>query len=73
MKLEQAFSRFPHPSRSSTSWGRGTAFSKAANYAPTRSGAWIERSWLRCHGAGVDPARAHAPDPLSEESVGTVI
>jgi transcriptional regulator of acetoin/glycerol metabolism len=69
MKLQETFSTFPHPELEKhvmEAWDRFLTSGKLSSDAVRNV---IERSWRRCHDAGIDSARVHAPDPLSESSL----
>src|SRR5215470_3971088 len=67
MRAEQAASGFPYPLQESqvmNAWERLVGGVKLPADAVRTV---IERSWLRCHSAGVDPATTRAPSPTSHE------
>src|SRR5437870_11044718 len=69
MGVNETFLASPHPGQERqvlTAWDR---FLRGAELPPEAVRAVIERSWLRCLSAGVDPGRSGAASPTPDEDL----
>ena len=69
MGVNETFLASPHPGQERqvlTAWDR---FLRGAELPPEAVRAVIERSWLRCLSAGVDPGRSGAESPTPDEDL----
>src|SRR5215813_2506913 len=67
MAAKQAASAFPHPLQESQVMDAWERLVCGMELPADAIRTVIERSWLRCHSAGVDPATTRAPSPTSRE------
>jgi sigma-54 dependent transcriptional regulator, acetoin dehydrogenase operon transcriptional activator AcoR len=65
---KHASSRFPYPLQENQVMDAWERLVCGAELPADAVRTVIERSWARCHSAGVDPATTRAPSPTSDES-----
>src|SRR5262245_43571417 len=68
MTAKHASSRFPYLLQETQVMDAWERLVCGAGLPADRVRTVIERSWARCHSAGVDPATTRAPSPTSDES-----
>jgi transcriptional regulator of acetoin/glycerol metabolism len=67
MAAKQAASGFPYPLQESQVMSAWERLVCGVGLPADAVRTVIERSWTRCHSAGVDPATTRAPSPTSDE------
>src|SRR5262245_9129938 len=73
MAAKQATSEFPYPLQESDVMNAWERLVCGVGLPADAVRTVIERSWVRCHSAGVDPAARRAPAPTSHEDFGRLL
>ena len=73
MAAKQAASGFPYPLQESQVMNAWERLVCGVGLPADAVRTVIERSWSRCHSAGVDPATTRAPSPTSDEGFGRLL
>jgi transcriptional regulator of acetoin/glycerol metabolism len=73
MAAKQAASGFPYPLQESEVMEAWEHLVCGVGLPADAVRSVIERSWVRCHSAGVDPATTRAPSPTSHEGFGRLL
>jgi sigma-54 dependent transcriptional regulator, acetoin dehydrogenase operon transcriptional activator AcoR len=73
MAAKQAASGFPYPLQESEVMNAWERLVCGVGLPADAVRTVIERSWTRCHSAGVDPATTRAPSPTSDEGLGRLL
>jgi sigma-54 dependent transcriptional regulator, acetoin dehydrogenase operon transcriptional activator AcoR len=73
MAAKQAASGFPYPLQESEVMEAWERLVCGVGLPADAVRTVIERSWVRCHSAGVDPATTRAPSPTSDEGFGRLL
>ena len=73
MAAKQAVSGFPYPLQESQVMNAWERLVCGVELPADTVRTVIERSWVRCHSAGVDPATTRAPSPTSHEDFGRLL
>src|SRR5262244_1369404 len=73
MAAKQAVSGFPYPLHESQVMNAWERLVCGVELPADAVRTVIERSWVRCHSAGVDPATTRAPSPTSYEKLSRLL
>jgi sigma-54 dependent transcriptional regulator, acetoin dehydrogenase operon transcriptional activator AcoR len=73
MAAKQAASGFPYPLQESQVMNAWERLVCGVGLPADAVRTVIERSWTRCHSAGVDPATTRAPSPTTDEDLGRLL